>query len=76
MPGTGPEEALACAERMRKAIAALTLPTPTGPLRFTVSLGVATLGSSQADWDGLLRAADAAMYEAKANGRNRTVVAA
>jgi diguanylate cyclase (GGDEF)-like protein len=74
MPQTGPGDALACAERIRNDVAALSLPTPSGPLGFTVSIGIATLGGRQ-DWEGLLRAADAAMYAAKAAGRNRTVMA-
>lgn len=59
----------------RKDIAALSLPTRTGVLRFTVSIGIATLGEDLRDWDALLQAADAAMYEAKRTGRNRTVLA-
>jgi diguanylate cyclase (GGDEF)-like protein len=75
MPEARPEDALACAERIRKGIAALTLPTAAGPLCFTVSIGIATLGKGLRDWDSLLGAADAAMYEAKSTGRNRTVLA-
>lgn len=75
MPETGADEALACAERIREAIAALCLATPSGPLRFTVSAGVAVLGPEHGDWPGLLRSADAALYRAKACGRNRTVLA-
>jgi len=75
MPEAGPEEALTCAERIRKDIAALSLPTASGPLRFTVSIGIATLGERRRDWDALLQAADAAMYDAKKTGRNRTVLA-
>ena len=37
----GPEDALACAERIRKGIAALSLSAASGPLRFTVSIDVA-----------------------------------
>lgn len=75
MPDTGAAEALACAERIREAIAALCLPTEAGPLRFTVSAGVAELGPEYADWAALLRAADGALYRAKRDGRNRSVLA-
>jgi len=75
MPETGPEAALACAERIRTAVAGLCLPTDAGPLRFTVSTGVAVLDHRYAGWAELLRAADAALYRAKATGRNRTVLA-
>lgn len=75
MPDSDPDHALACAERIRTRVAALCLATETGPLRFTVSIGVAALGPRHADWDDLLRAADAALYQAKAAGRNRTRLA-
>lgn len=75
MPDSNPADALACAERIRTRIAALCLPTEAGPLRFTVSLGVAVLDARHPDWPALLRAADAALYRAKAAGRNRTVLA-
>ena len=68
-------DALACAERIRTRIAALCLPTDKGPLRFTVSIGLAALDSRRPGWAELLRAADAALYRAKAGGRNRTVLA-
>ena len=75
MPETGPEAALACAERIRMAVAGLCLPTDAGPLRFTVSTGVAVLDRRHAGWPELLCAADAALYQAKSAGRNRTVLA-
>jgi len=75
MPEAGVRDGLACAERIREGIAALCLQTEKGPLRFTVSVGVAVLNQRHASWDELLRAADAALYAAKAAGRNRTVLA-
>jgi diguanylate cyclase (GGDEF)-like protein len=75
MPETGQDEALACAERIRTAVERLCLPTGAGPLRFTVSLGVAVLTQEHVGCAGLLGAADAALYEAKGSGRNRTVLA-
>lgn len=75
MPEATTEDAMACAERMRLAIAGLLVPTDTGFLHFTVSIGVAVLDHGYDSWDDLLRAADAALYTAKAAGRNRTVLA-
>jgi len=75
MPETSMEDALACAERMRTDIAALEVPSDVGPLHITVSLGVAVLDASHDSWEALLCAADAALYRAKATGRNRTVLA-
>lgn len=63
------------AERLRVAIAA----TPMGPLpagQVTASFGFASGAASATDFATLLRAADNALYAAKAAGRNRVVAAA
>lgn len=75
MPETTVDEALACAERMRAAVAAVRLDTPLGALQCTISLGVAGLAPEHADFGALLAAADAALYRAKAGGRDRIEVA-
>lgn len=75
MPETDAGAAMACAERMRTAVAALCIPVGTDTLRFTVSAGVAVLSTVHGGWEELLRAADAALYQAKESGRNRTVLA-
>jgi diguanylate cyclase (GGDEF)-like protein/PAS domain S-box-containing protein len=56
----------------RKMIAALGDPMQVGPhmLRVTPSIGVATFPEAGSDPATLMRAADAAMYHAKAAGRN------
>lgn len=76
MPETGPDEALACAERMRKSVSASQLDTARGPLGFTISVGVAVLHPGMDSWEALLKEADDALYVAKGGGRNRTVLAA
>jgi diguanylate cyclase (GGDEF)-like protein len=77
MPETDANEALRCAERMRISLEALCTDTQQqGPVRFTVSIGVAVLDDSHADWPALLAGADSALYRAKETGRNRTVLAA
>jgi diguanylate cyclase (GGDEF)-like protein len=62
------------AERMRAAIEAMALPHPglTPPGVVTVSGGVACLGSDETV-ASLLERADAALYRAKEEGRNRIV---
>jgi diguanylate cyclase (GGDEF)-like protein len=75
MPETDANEALACAERMRRSIEALHVDTGRGALKFTVSAGVAVLEPANGDWDALLKQADDALYLAKGGGRNRTVLA-
>jgi diguanylate cyclase (GGDEF)-like protein len=75
MPATDLADAVACAERIRMAVAAMSVPTTAGPLHITTSIGVAALDRRHGDWPALLGAADAALYGAKTSGRNRTVAA-
>jgi diguanylate cyclase (GGDEF)-like protein len=75
MPETDEIEAVQCAERLRSRIEAAIVETPTGPVRFTVSIGVAMLGPACNGWTTLLHAADCALYRAKHAGRNRVVMA-
>lgn len=65
------------AEDMRMAVQELQIGHPFGPLgRVTVSIGVAACVPLRLDTPALLvDAADAALYLAKAQGRNRAVVA-
>lgn len=76
MPGTGPVEALAAAERLRSAVEEVEFDTLTGlRAQLTVSVGVACTSSANASPENLLQEADAALYDAKRNGRNRVEVA-
>lgn len=75
MPETDETEALACAERMRLAVAALRLETPQAVVRCTISIGVAQLEARHADVGALLAAADTALYCAKSKGRDRVELA-
>jgi diguanylate cyclase (GGDEF)-like protein len=73
LPHTGLEGAYAIAERVRTAIEALRVPRldRQGVLRVTASLGVvATNGGAK---DALIADADAALYDAKHQGKNRTM---
>lgn len=60
------EEALAVAERSRRAIEA----EPFAGVRVSMSFGVACLPDHASDAAGLVRAADTALYDAKNHGRN------
>ncbi|MEE3624732.1 GGDEF domain-containing protein [Nitrospirillum sp. BR 11752] len=72
LPETGLEDAWSVAERVRRRVATITLERPQGPVRCTVSIGVATLGPDGQTWDDLVTTADQALYRAKDTGRNRT----
>ena len=73
MPGCDVSSAMSRAEGLRKAIDDLPVGTSEGAIRVTMSLGVA-IGSRPSELEGLLRAADAALYEAKNKGRNRVAL--
>jgi diguanylate cyclase (GGDEF)-like protein len=70
-PGCGLAETWELAERMRSHIAACSIVVDgEAKVNVTLSLGIAT-GGSESDSEELLHAADAALYQAKSNGRNR-----
>ena len=77
LPGSGPEAAFGVAERLRRAVEARALPHPDSPSGLvSISLGLAThLPGDAITPAALLRAADAALYEAKRGGRNRVAAA-
>ncbi len=76
LPGTGKKESVFVGERIRRAIEAESFPgenhLPRG--RLTVSIGVATFPADGMTADELIHAADLALYQAKALGRNRLVL--
>ena len=56
-------------DKLRRALANLSISTPLGDLRFTVSIGMAA--AEEADIGTLLKQADNYLYQAKHNGRNQ-----
>jgi diguanylate cyclase (GGDEF)-like protein len=75
LPGTDLHGAYLLAERVRQGVEALRMPlmVADGEIQITASLGVAALPESADDQDGLVAAADAAMYDAKRAGKNRAM---
>lgn len=71
LPHAALAEALMLAERLRKALSELHIPFEDKSLNITISIGVSTLAETEADVVAMLSRADHAMYQAKANGRNR-----
>jgi diguanylate cyclase (GGDEF)-like protein len=72
LAGATEERALAAAERLRHAVSAAAS-DPAGVA--TVSVGVAACPAQGATERALYAAADAAMYRAKQDGRDRSVLA-
>jgi diguanylate cyclase (GGDEF)-like protein len=71
----GAEEAAIVAERMRARVEAHEFDLPGGGrLRATASIGIAAAQANEGA-SGLVQRADAALYEAKAQGRNRLRIA-
>lgn len=74
LPDADATEATMAAERLRARVEASPFPGAAGPITVTVSVGVAAAapaGVEAVQIDDLIRAADAALYRAKAQGRNR-----
>lgn len=71
LPGADRDQARQRAEALRVACGQWQHEVPGGTLRVTVSAGVATGPDDGADADALLHACDAALYAAKAAGRDR-----
>ena len=71
LPETGLEEALAAAERIRAGLAREPLDYQEGEIPITVSIGVTTLRPDDHRIEDVIKRADAALYRAKREGRNR-----
>jgi len=77
-PGCSAPNLIAGAERLRHCIADQPIETSVGPIPVTLSLGLSSVeqGKNEAlDGETFLRAADEALYAAKARGRNRVETA-
>src|SRR5450830_228509 len=78
LPETDASGAQLIAERLRsRAEASATVCAEDGTaVRFTVSIGIASLSPEDSSFDALLQRADKELYQAKLGGRNRSVLAA
>ena len=69
-----PKVATAVADRIRMLCALSAMQTPSGRLSATVSAGIAFAANDSASFDEVLHRADASLYRAKDDGRDRVVL--
>lgn len=72
LPETEQEAAMTVADRLRSAVEQAPFPLEDGRTLFcTISIGLSLFDQDAENWDGLVLAADQALYCAKRLGRNR-----
>lgn len=78
MPETTTHEGYVVAERIRKAVEStpIQIPTRVEPIYVTITAGVASYPDDGQDMQQLLHAADVALYQGKASGKNRVRMSA
>jgi diguanylate cyclase (GGDEF)-like protein len=72
-PGCAPDMAMQVAERLQREIQRLSFSHNDQAFSITVSQGLTSLTAEDENLDSLFARADAAMYEAKRQGKNRIV---
>ncbi|GAO37356.1 hypothetical protein SCT_2777 [Sulfuricella sp. T08] len=75
LPDTDENGALNIAERLRQEIEEFSIQLNTQKIKTSASIGIASYPRDGDTPDFLMKAADAALYEAKKSGRNRVVEA-
>lgn len=77
LTNTGSEGAFILADRLRESIECSTAvhSDDGSQVRFTVSIGIASLENGVSSFDNILELADKALYDAKHRGRNKVVLA-
>jgi two-component system cell cycle response regulator len=73
MPQTETRGAEVIAERIREAVMSEVFQTELGPLKVTLSLGIATYPDHGEDRSSVIDLADQSLYHAKKHGRNQSV---
>jgi diguanylate cyclase (GGDEF)-like protein len=74
LPRTDSKGAMNIAERLRKAVMSASFFSDASSLKVTLSIGIATTPSDAKTKEELIEKADEALYYAKHNGRNRSVL--
>ena len=73
-PGCAPDIAKQIAERLQREIQRLSFPRGDKAFGITASQGLTTLGDADQSLEALYARADAAMYQAKRQGKNQIVL--
>ncbi len=73
LESSGAEQARQVAERIRQEVGKLVVETEKGPLKVTMSIGIASFPDDARDRTVLVERADLALYHAKHSGRNQVV---
>jgi diguanylate cyclase (GGDEF)-like protein len=76
LPNTALEGAITVADRILTALSALALRHPHSPISAHVTLSIGAASASRGEASAIIGAADAALYQAKQEGRNRVIAAA
>lgn len=74
LPSTNVEGAYIISENIRKLIYTTPLLANNKKIQMSISIGITTLQTSNEDINDLLLRVDSALYEAKENGRNQTII--
>ncbi|HCS39643.1 MAG TPA: hypothetical protein DIW44_08665 [Anaerolineaceae bacterium] len=74
LPETTATQALISAERLRRDCEENAVETVQGPIKFTISLGLAELNKTCKTLEELVDRADQALYESKRTGRNKSTI--
>lgn len=74
LPGAGERDAMPVAEKMRKAVENAGLHSNKKPVVLTVSGGIAEFAGGE-EPEAVFERADKALYQAKAEGKNRVLIA-
>jgi len=75
LPNSEVKSAAEQAERLCQKIRAMQIEANEHVLSVTISIGIAQFRVGQETWEGFLHRADEALYQAKADGRDRWVIA-
>ena len=74
LPSTDLKGAQKIASKIREAVEEILIVADESVIRFTISLGLADIRSSDQNIEAILNRADKALYKAKESGKNRVVV--